>query len=352
MSLSISPFRSWLYALAALIALEALVFFSAPTHEFERTNFLELAFVKGDTPQRLFMYDKITALAEAPHEIVQSGDSSGFYGIEPSVVMDHLPSEVSYVNMSCCANMGFNGYFNMFKLAIERNPAMEYFVLHITPYTMPRSEMWDGDGAALWGPAGITVFGDALYEEFISPVRSLFRLPSLAYRRDVTRTLYYSEGLFVDRDPILSHNVNYLEFNGMFRETLGWAPERDIRYHVPAAECDVPTPTFFSLEHLSQRTYIEEVFSAFADLAAENDVQLVIVFQPVACVFGTGEPNREAREAIARFAEAHPEVEIPFPLIETWHSDMFSVPAHVRREHTDLIGNRLGSALAEIVSRK
>jgi hypothetical protein len=121
-------------------------------------------------------------------------------------------------------------------------------------------------------------------------------------------------------------------------------PESDIRGGVYAAECDVPAPKRYGT------TYIEYIFEKYAALAAQHGSRLVIVFQPVACVIGTGKGSAEARKAIERFRIKHPEVAIPFPLIESWPVDMFSVPAHVRREHTDLIGNRLGQAMKRIMA--
>lgn len=350
MSSFILHFRPWILALLGLTFVEVTVIAVANPSPYDRTNLLEFAFAKDETPQRLFMFHKIKTFADSEHPIVQSGDSSGFYGIEPKVVMRHLPNDMTYLNMSCCANLGFSGYYNVFKLMAARNPAMEYFVLHITPYTMPRPEMWDGDGAALWGSADVTVFGDAIYREYLSPARFL-HLPTMAFRREVTDFVYYINGFFNDPHRPLLRNENYLEFLKLYEDTLGWMPESDHRVYVPPTECDVPTPTFFSIEDLSYKTYLEDVFESFAELARERSVQLVIVFQPVACVYGTGAGSADARQAIERFQNAYPEVEIPFPLIETWPSEMFSDAAHVKKEHTDLIGDRLGVMMADIIDR-
>jgi len=84
-------------------------------------------------------------------------------------------------------------------------------------------------------------------------------------------------------------------------------------------------------------------------LARRHGVKLVVAFQPVACTIGTGTLNAEARQIIEEFGHANPDVAIPFPLIETWPSELFSVPAHIKSEHTDLIGNRLGKALANVL---
>ena len=350
MSSFILHFRSWIAAALLLVLIETAVWCIGRPSEFDRTNFLQFSLAHEETPQRLFIYEKIKAFADSNPTIVQSGDSSGFYGIEPAVVMKHLPNGATYLNMSCCANLGYNGYYNMLDLMAERNPSIRYMVLHITPYTMPRPELWDSDGAALWGTSDIKVFGDAVRQEFLSPWR-LFHLPSLAYRRQVTDRVFYLNGLYKHLDRPLLNNANYLEFLRVFRKNLGWMPESDVRGGVYAAECNVPTPEFFDFRTLSQKTYFEEVLEKFAALAKRHDTTLVVVFQPVGCVWGSGNDHAKAREALERFKQSHPEVEIPFPLLEVWPTEMFSVPAHVRREYSDIIGNRLGKAMAEIMSR-
>ncbi|MEI9922269.1 MAG: hypothetical protein WDN50_00625 [Bradyrhizobium sp.] len=111
-------------------------------------------------------------------------------------------------------------------------------------------------------------------------------------------------------------------------------------------------PEFFDVRTLSHKTYLKEVLDEFTALAKRHGSTLVVVFQPSACITGTGALNVQARTIIDQFKSAHPEVEIPFPLIETWPVDIFSVPAHVRHEHSDLIGNRLGIAMADIIRRR
>jgi hypothetical protein len=341
MSSYISPFRAWLAAALLLACIEAATAFTRPSSPFDRTNFLQFAFATDEPAQRLFVYHKVKEFADSAPTIVQSGDSSGFYGIEPAKVMKHLPEGVSYLNMSCCANLGYRGYYNIFQFMAERNKSIRYFVLHITPYTMPRPELWDGDGAALWGTPDIKVFGSAFYDAFMSPWR-IFHLPSLSLRRPVTDYTYYINGLLNEPGRPLLRTDTYLKFMDVFKQSRGWMPETDNRVHVPPTECDMPTPDFFTPLTLARKTYLQEILEKNAALAKRHNSTLVVVFQPVACTVGTGKTNARAREAVEQFKRNHPEVEIPFPLIETWPSDMFSLPAHVKSEHTNLIIERRG----------
>jgi len=349
MSSYISHFKGWIAAAVMLLAIESAVYIQIAPSPYDRTNFLQFSFAHDETPQRLFIYDKIKAFADSQPTIVQTGDSSGFYGIEPAVVIRHLPAGMTYLNMSCCANLGYNGYYNILDFMLIHNPSIRYAVLHITPYTMPRPELWNSDGAALWGAPDVKVFGGAVYEEYLSAWR-IFHLPSLALRRQVTDFFYYLNGRFNDPDRPLLNNVNYLEFLRVFRQTRGWMQESDARLGVAATECDVPTPEFFSFRSMSYKTYLQEILEDYAALVRRHHAKLIVVFQPVACTLGSGAGSAKARATIEQFKRDNPDVSIPFPLIDTWPADMFSVPAHIRHEYTDLIGDRLGKAMAAIMA--
>lgn len=349
MSLFISHFRPWLIALGLVVAFEATVWFIRNPHPLDRTNFLQFSFGTPETPQRLFMHHKFREFQNSNPTIVQSGDSSGFYGIEPAVVMRHLQAGYDYLNMSCCANLGFRGYYNTFRFMLENNNSIKHIVLHFTPYTMPRAETWDGDGAALWGIPDIRVFGDAVNQEFLSVWR-IFHLPSMVWRREITDTVYSLGWRLNRKDRPLLDNENYAEFLRVFRQTKGWMKETDVRVRVPPTECVIDVPEFFDIRSMRWKSYLEEILDAHADLARQYNARLVVVFQPVACTIGTGSNNAKARKIVEEYGRANPDVAIPFPLIETWPSEMFSVPAHVKAEYTDLIGNRLGEALSRVIA--
>src|SRR4051794_464334 len=256
----ISPFRAWVAAVAMLFAIEAVVYAVAKPNPLDRTNFLQFSFAHNETPQRAIMYDKIRTFADTRPTFVQSGDSSGFYGVNPELVMRRLPAGMTYLNMSCCANLGFKGYYNVMELMASRNPMLRYMVLYVTPSTMPRSETWDGSGAALWQGTDLRVFGDAVYEEFLSVWRIL-HLPSLAFRRQVTDYFYYINGTFNEPDRPLVVNKDYDEFLQNYRKYLGWTPETDpVRGGIPTGECEIDVPSAFDISTFSSSTYIEKVF--------------------------------------------------------------------------------------------
>lgn len=350
-SRSLSRYGVIIAALALFAAIELLYYGIVRPNEFERTNFLQFRFVTPETPQRLFVYHKMQAFADARPRIVQAGDSSGFYGIRPREVMQHLPEGASYVNMSCCANLGFRGYYNILQFMLERNDTIRYIVFYFTAYTMPRPEMWDSDGAQLWADLSLKVFGNDVYHEYLSPWQ-LFRVPTLAARRVVSNRIFYQNGRFWPRSGNLSDNVNYLHFLRIYRDTLGWMPESDVRDPpVAASQCMVLLQDFWHWRTLGRRTYLRDVLDEYANLARRYRVTLVVAFQPTACI-GTDPQTERARAEIAAFRRDNPDVEVPFDLAETWPSEQFSVPAHVTDEMSPAVSDRLGRALAEIIGRR
>jgi len=335
----------------AVLGAELLFDWLARPDRIERTNFLQFSFLTPETPQRLFVYHKLDTFGESQPTIVQAGDSSGFYGIRPKQVESHLPAGNKFVNMSCCANLGFRGYLYLLQYMLEHNKSVRYIVLHFTAYTMPSSPLWDGDGAQLWPDAALKVFGTDVWREFLSPWRHL-QIPSLAARRGVTKRVYYANERYAADYGLLLDNEEYRKFLKMYRDTNGWMPENDVRQPVPPVECDLPTPDFFDLRTFSRKTYLEDVLDTYADLARSYGVTLVVVFQPTACVVGTGAANARARAIVDTFRRTHPDVEIPFDIIESWPPDHFSVPAHVTDQFSPVVSDRLGSALAKIITRR
>jgi hypothetical protein len=106
----------------------------------------------------------------------------------------------------------------------------------------------------------------ALYESAIARLRAPGDRPRILF--SLLRRL----------DRPLLNNPNYLDFLKTFRQTGGWVPENDIQGGVYRVECDVATPTFFSLQAMSQKPYIEGVFNAYAELACRHHVTSVIAF--------------------------------------------------------------------------
>jgi hypothetical protein len=103
-------------------------------------------------------------------------------------------------------------------------------------------------------------------------------------------------------------------------------PEDDPRNGIYATECQVAMPKFFDIRTMHYKTYLQQILEVYAAMVRSHHAKLVIVFQPVACVLGTGAGTAEARAVIEQFKRDNPDVDIPFPLVRTWPADMFLGP--------------------------
>ena len=65
MSSFILPFRGWLAAALAFVSIELAVYAIAYPSIFDRTDFLQFSFSRDETPQRLFVLEKIKAFADS-----------------------------------------------------------------------------------------------------------------------------------------------------------------------------------------------------------------------------------------------------------------------------------------------
>ena len=79
---------------------------------------------------------------------------------------------VRYFSLSCCANTGFDGYYDFVKFALDHDPNLRAIVLYITFNNLPQQRLLGGD--AKLGAAKI-------HEAFVGPW-SIVSLPSLALR--------------------------------------------------------------------------------------------------------------------------------------------------------------------------
>jgi hypothetical protein len=343
----------WLAALALIFAIEyaiAAVYNPLPA---DRTNFLNLNPLKAETVQRAILYEKLKYYSP-PRDftIMQAGDSSGFYGIRSRVVEEYLPKGTEYVNFSCCANMGYRGYYALLDYYSKANPALKYFVLYVSPTGLPRDYLWYDLGISLGGNDTLRVFGHDVAANFTG-WRSYLDIASLALRRQMHTLAYF---WYLPKEQELISNKNYLEYKeSLAREGGWWMPKDEAVNLGPLAtepECVFPDQVVFEPRKLGRVSLIEYVFSQFAELARERGVQLVIAFQPVPCKPGTGAGTAEAHAAFARFRTNYPEVIVPFDFTDHWPASKFTVPAHVNWETSYETSRRLGAALKEQIFSK
>ncbi len=372
MNSSISPFKPWLLALLALVIIELTYYGVIRPPRITWNSFLDLNYAETESFQRLVAHDKIVAFDKADPNIIQVGDSSGLHSVQPPVVMSHIPGW-NYLNMSVATNLGYNGYYNMARLQLERSPNARYLVLYTSPMGgVPRKLLWDGE-QKLMAPQ--------IHNEFISPLHRLIQLPTLAARKEVIDYGYYLGYRLKSRNEPISTNRGYLAFDAVFRSSNGWTRETDIEgdvkaniYKVILPEVDayenaspemvrnglrkfpkVTDEKFYNWKTLTYESYFDHIYGRFAELAKEYGVKLVIIFNPVPASASRAEFEEfiewnAIKAGLNRLRSMHPGVIVTD--IDFWPDEKFSVFSHISTLNSTESSHRVGMILRKIIGNE
>jgi hypothetical protein len=367
-----SLFRPWLLALAGLAAIELAYYAVVRPPRAAWNSFLDLQFAQPESFQRLVAYEKVLAFDNADADIIQVGDSSGLHGVQPPIVMSHIPG-YNYLNLSVATNLGYSGYYNLARLQLERSRHARYLVIYASLVGgVPRRILWDED-QKLMAPL--------IYDEFMSPLHRLVQLPTLAARGSVTDHVYYMGYRSKQRDMPLFANRGYPAFMSVFRESNGWTRETDVEGDVPAniykailpgitvnqsadpnairaALRPIPRVTdeaFFDWRTVSRVSYFDRVYGAFADLAREHGVKLVLIFNPFPETSRRPEFEElmdwKAIEAgLKRVRERNPEVIVT--RFDFWPDEKFSVFSHIGTVFSHESSHRVGEIMKGIIGNE
>ncbi|MBT8621909.1 hypothetical protein [Polynucleobacter paneuropaeus] len=366
-------FVPWIIAIFLVVLIECGYFFIYKPNRVERTNFLQLDFANTDSVQRLIAYEKLRDLAATPAQIIQVGDSSGLHGVQPNLVSAHLDG-VSYVNLSVATNLGYLGYYEVAKFALERNPNARILVLYTSMLIAPpRGELWN---------PGNKLLGESINKEFSNRLHQIIQLPTLAARKTLTDRLYYLNKTFKAENAPLSSNYGYLIFNNIFLQSLGWTRETDVEgdvqkdiwqsvYDVLEGRTPQSMPPdvlrlfrsglgdgemdFFDWNRLVKRSYMEEVYSAFSDLASKHKVALVIIHNPLPSGVRSSKlmpvfQLRKLEDRLRFFQAKYPDVTVQ-TTFDYWPDRKFSVFSHVGTAYSAESSYRVAEFLRPIVKR-
>src|ERR1700674_3492244 len=94
--------------------------------------------------QRAVIFGKLRDFDRSSPDIIQVGDSSGFLGVRPEIVMSYLHG-LTYLNLSCCANTGYRGYYGIADFMLRRNPGIKAVLLYVSLNNLPRADSIRGD---------------------------------------------------------------------------------------------------------------------------------------------------------------------------------------------------------------
>jgi hypothetical protein len=260
-----------------------------------------------------------------------------------------------YVNLSCCANTGYQGHYEIASYALDHLKDVSLLVLYMSLGDFPRE--WPFPDPAIVG--GATRLHDALGTPF-----ALLSPPSQMLRPKITDRVYSLNGIIrplasgLTTSPRNADLLNNIVSNG------GWLQERDTRRTGAAKQeywrrlCGVTEELYFGLDHPVNRYYEEsflkgrvfkprQEYERFARLAAQHGAKLAIVFQPNSCQRVRAEDLAILRLELTSLKQEWKNVIVDTErLFDHWPKSAFTSLQHARTGNEAAVSRRLARILS------
>jgi hypothetical protein len=334
-----------LFAIAAIAAIEIGIQLVYQPSFWERTTWLlhDPYRFQGEVPDRDFTFQKLRYVEDSDPEIISVGDSSGFFSLQSTIVNRYTGGH-KYLSLNTGANQAYDGYKAIAEYMLRRSPHLRYVVLYLFPLILP------SENALHYAD-----LGPILNDDLVGMMSSI--TPPSAGLSPYAKSLVFKGRRFHLSDPLVLFAPG-LQYWATTKQTLGWLPDFDVRFDRIDGRINFASDqrSAWYLRHqyrfVSDPSMINVVLDDFARMVHGYGAQLAIAFSPfMERSAAIGDPNiPAAEEALARFQREHPDVKFLFPLITRWGSEKFGMYNHISREYTFLSSERLGKALAQLLT--
>jgi hypothetical protein len=338
MSSSIFSFRTFVIAAVLIGLIEGVCALALRPGLVERAN-LGLLDLYEDSAT----FGKLARFADSSPDIIQVGDSSGFHGVRPELVMRHLGG-LKYVNLSCCASVGYRGYYGVADFMLRRNPGVKAVVLYVSLNGLPRADLIRGDHQ----------IGEYIADLLTAPFAHLAP-PTVALRQHI-----------VDRVKLSRLPMNQAIFVADLKQStqqhFGWwaehdrrlaAPKRTEYWHRICGDTGVPVKDdgdiFYGDDVLRGRySYMRAELQRFASLAAEHGAKFILAFHPFSCRGVDGNFLTARREDLAALLKQNRNmIALPEEMLVPWPTERFVSSDHLHIGYDEENSRRLGRLLAQ-----
>ena len=133
-------FNSLIIALLIFFTIETIIFLRIGKTKIREASientFLDNKFKKLDVGQKYMVLYKSQIFKDNNADFIQVGDSSGFFGVRPNIINTYLEG-LNFLNISCCADSGWDGYVYTANYYLKNNSEAKYLVLYTSPYSLP-----------------------------------------------------------------------------------------------------------------------------------------------------------------------------------------------------------------------
>lgn len=335
MSSFIFSFRAVLLALGVIAAAEGVCALALRPGIVERTKFNLI-----DRFHSAVIFGKLDDFADSAPDVVQVGDSSGFHGVRPDIVMRYLGG-LKYVNLSCCAALGYRGYYGIADFMLRRNPGIKAVVLYVSLNNLPRADLIDGQHQ----------LGAFIQNSLTTPFASLSPA-TVALRQRIVDAMEKkgqakTDAVFTDdmRASARAHNGWWAEHD---RRLAG--DKRTAFWRETCGPTGVKTwddqPNFYAPDGQS---YMLTELERFALLTEHHAAKLIVLFHPFSCRGVEGDFLDARRADLRTLQQRHPNViALPEQMLESWPTEEFVSGDHLRVGYDAENGKRVGKLLAGV----
>jgi hypothetical protein len=286
------------------------------------------------------IFGKLADFADSSPDIVQVGDSSGFHGVRSDVVMHYLDG-LKYVNLSCCAYMGYEAYYAIADFMLQRNPSIKAVVLYISLRNLPRADTMQGAAQ----------LGDFIENSLTTPFAYLSP-PTVALRQRIVDAMERKGQSKLDA-------IFTEELRRSAREHNGWWAEHDRRLaganraEFWRATCGTNGVAVISDDASyygpDKQSYTLSEFQRLASLTARHGAKFVVIFHPYSCRGLDGALLEARREDLRTLVQRNPNmVVLPERMLETWPAEKFVSADHLRVGYDEENFRRVGKLLAPV----
>jgi hypothetical protein len=338
MSSSIFSFRTFVIAAALIGLIEGVCAFALRPTLVERANVGLL-----DLYEDSATFGKLARFADSSPDIIQVGDSSGFHGVRPELVMRHLGG-LKYVNLSCCASIGYRGYYGVADFMLRRNPGIKAVVLYVSLNGLPRADSIRGDQQ----------IGEYIEDLLTAPFAHLAP-PTIALRQRFADRVKFS------RLP-MNQAIFVADLQQSTQRHFGWWAEHDRRLAAPkrseywrricgatGVPVKVDEDVFYGEDVLRGRySYMRTELQRFASLAAEHGARFILAFHPFSCRGLDGNFLTARREDLdALLKQNRNMIALPREMLVPWPTERFVSSDHLHIGYDEENSRRLGQLLAQ-----
>jgi hypothetical protein len=346
MSSYISSFKAVLAALV-IIAIAEVSYSAVDTSSaVERSGYLNLNFDSPELFQRAIIYEKLGNAVAARPDVIQIGDSSGFHAIVPRIVDQYLAGR-RYENLSCCANIGYDGYYTIVEFMLRNTTSIRAVVLYTSPYSPPN----DPEESKTAGTVERLRNAFGWPAPFVSPA-------TLSARARILRPVY-TLGDSLQQPGLLPAEAAWPDVIRSMRANGGWWPEHDSHRtgekhkKMMDAVCTglrglVDAPPHYTRDIFAFRqSHLRVELRRLAELTARHQAKLIVLFQPSACPSAPSDYFAARRADLEALVAEYGNLVVPDrTVIEPWPTQWFTGLDHLRTGHEDAASRRVGRAVA------